>query len=69
MTSIGNYCFSGCRSLTNVQLPSSLLSIDEYAFCHEYDWESKVPLKQVEVPKNCKIGNKAFDDDCKVIRK
>ncbi|MDD7754208.1 MAG: leucine-rich repeat domain-containing protein, partial [Clostridiales bacterium] len=69
VTSIGDYCFTYCESLTSIQLPSSLLSIGRYAFCHEYDWESKVPLKQVEVPKNCKIGNKAFEEDCKVIRK
>ena len=69
VTSIANRCFYECSSLTNIQLPSSLISIGKYAFCHECDWESKVPLKQVEVPKNCKIGYKAFDDDCKVIRK
>ena len=69
VTSIGNNCFYECSSLTNIELPSSLISIGDYAFGHEYDWESKVPLKQVEVPKNCKIGYKAFEDDCKVIRK
>ena len=43
------------------------MSIGEYAFRSRYG--DKVPLKQVEVPKNCKIGYKAFDDDCEVIRK
>ena len=69
VTSIGNRCFNGCSSLTSIELPSSLISIGEYAFCHECVWESKVPLKQVVVPKNCKIGCYAFDDDCEVIRK
>ena len=41
--------------------------IGKYAFRTQYG--DKIPIKQVEVPKNCKIGNKAFDDDCKVIRK
>ena len=67
VTSIRNSCFYECRSLTNIQLPSSLLSIGEYAFRTYYGY--KVPLKQVEVPKNCKIGYKAFEGDCKVIRK
>ena len=67
VTSIGGFCFSDCSSLTNIQLPSSLISIGDGAF---RSWHGdKVPLKQVEVPKNCKIGYKAFDDDCKVIRK
>ena len=69
MTSIGGHCFNGCTSLTNIQLPSSLISIGEYAFCDEYKWESKVPLKQVEVPKNCKIEESSFEDDCIIIRK
>ena len=30
--SIGNNCFDGCSSLTNIQLPLSLLSIGDYAF-------------------------------------
>ena len=67
VTSIGEDCFNGCRSLTSVQLPSSLMSIDEYAFRTQYG--DKVPIEQVEVPKNCKIGNKAFEYYCKVIRK
>ena len=67
VTSLGFGCFDGCKSLTSVQLPSSLTSIGESAFSSKY--EAKVPMKQVEVPKNCKIGKHAFEDDCKVIRK
>ena len=32
VTSIGNYCFDGCSSLTSIELPSSLISIGEHAF-------------------------------------
>ena len=32
VTSIGNECFDGCRSLTSVELPSSLRCIDYCAF-------------------------------------
>ena len=67
VTSIGYRCFYECKSLTNIQLPSSLRSIGDYAF-RSYSGD-RVPLKQVEVPQNCKIGNKAFNDDCIIIRK
>ena len=68
VTSIGNNCFGGCSSLTSVQLPSSLLSIGDGAF-YSFRKENEITLKQVEIPKNCKIGNDAFDSDCKIIRK
>ena len=67
VTSIGNNCFDGCRSLTSVQLPSSLISIGKYAFITQYGY--KVPLKQVEVPKNCKIGKCSFENSCEVVLK
>ena len=67
MTTIGNQCFNGCKSLTNIELPSSLKSIGEYAF--KSSFFGKVPLKQVEIPMNCKIGMNAFNDDCIIIRK
>ena len=67
ITSIGDGCFNLCSTLTNISLPSTLIHIGDYAFS---SWlGEKVPLKQVEVPKNCKIGEHAFEDDCKVIRK
>ena len=53
MTSIGYCCFSGCSSLTNIQLPSSLLNIEEKAF-----YETNI--KSVNIPKGvtkfkCKV--------------
>ncbi|ELP89666.1 hypothetical protein EIN_350360 [Entamoeba invadens IP1] len=32
VTSIGEYCFYGCRSLSSVTIPSSITSIGEYCF-------------------------------------
>ncbi len=32
VTSIGNYAFRGCSSLTSIEIPSSVTSIGEYAF-------------------------------------
>ena len=59
MTSIGDYCFNWCKSLTSIQLPSSLRSIGKYAF-------SNTSLHSVTVPKNCKVDDLAFDKKCKV---
>ena len=75
--SIGNSCFKGCSSLTSIQLLSTLMSIGDCAIVynptsfesHLRGTQRKIPLKQVEVPKNCKIGLNAFEDDCKVIFK
>ena len=33
VTSIGDNCFRGCKELTSIELPSSLLSIGDEAFC------------------------------------
>ena len=41
-------CFGGCTSLTSIQLPSSLEDISDKVFLG-------TGLKQVEVPKKCKI--------------
>ena len=80
MTSIGEYCFYYYSSLTSIQLPSTLLKIGDCAFNSgteitdifgndDVSTVDEIPLKQVEVPKNCKIGGEAFDYGCKVILK
>ena len=80
MTSIGDYTFNNCSLLTSVQMPSTLLKIGDCAFNSgteitdifgndDVSTVDEIPLKQVEVPKNCKIGGEAFDYGCKVILK
>ncbi|KAL7719547.1 hypothetical protein QTN25_003254 [Entamoeba marina] len=46
VTSIGNYCFSNCRSLTSISIPSSVKSIGNTCFCGSDN------LKQLSVPLN-----------------
>ena len=67
VTLIRNETFNNCKLLTNISLPSTLINIGSFAFLSLS--REKVPMKQVEVPKNCKIGYHAFEDNCKVIRK
>lgn len=55
VTSIGDYMFSNCQSLTSVELPNSLTSIGQCAF------ESCNSLSSVEMPDSVRsIGSGAF---------
>ena len=53
VTSIGIGCFSGRSSLTSVQLPSSLITIEEYAF-------EKTKIKSIIIPE----GVTSIKDRC-----
>lgn len=54
LTSIGNYSFKGCKSLTSVSIPSTVKSIGVEAF-------SGTALTSVKIPNSVKsIGNSAF---------
>ena len=56
VTSIGDYAFWNCRSLTKVTIPEGVTSIGESAF------QSCISLTEVNIPKSVEtIGDKAFE--------
>jgi hypothetical protein len=57
ITSIGNFAFHGCNSLTSIELPAGITSIGNYAF------QSCISLASIELPASLtstSIGNYAF---------
>ena len=57
VTSIGEYAFRGCSSLTSITIPESITSIEDYAF---YKCSSLTFINVTENSKLISIGNYAF---------
>ena len=55
VTSVGEYAFFRCDSLTKVTMPDSIMSVEDYAFSECFS------LTSIIIPKNVtSIGNCAF---------
>ena len=56
VTSIGKECFNGCSSLTNIELPSSLINIGYNSFSETNISTITIPEGVISIGKECFSG-------------
>ena len=63
VTCIGHCAFYCCESLTNVEISESVISIEDFAFY------GCTRLTTAEIPETTEVGDYAFPESCRVVRR
>ena len=63
VTTIGEFAFKGCEQLTTINIPDSVKKIDSKAF------SGCLNLMSITIPESTELGDDAFPENVKVIRR